>query len=124
MPCSCQIYLQATNGYSKFDAAAPRLTAGEQTVAAFLLDSCVVESMKLTKPRGIWCALPLNCIFGGGICRGLKHTTAAFVSQRKKNQDKNKNTPTTLKEIDERIRCSTGLTVNVDGQGLLTWHTT
>ena len=34
----------------------------------------------------------LDCIFGGGICRGLKHTTAAFVSQRKKNQDKNKNT--------------------------------
>ena len=32
----------------------------------------------------------LDCIFGGGICRGLKHTTAAFVSQRKKNQDKNK----------------------------------
>ena len=49
----------------------------------------------------------LDCIFGGGICRGLKHTTAAFVSQRKKNQDKNKNTPTTVKEIDERIRCST-----------------
>ena len=41
------------------------------------------------------------------MCRGLKHTTAAFVSQRNKNQDKNKNTPTTLKEIDERIRCST-----------------
>ena len=41
------------------------------------------------------------------MCRGLKHTTAAFVSQRNKNQDKNKTTPTTLKEIDERIRCST-----------------
>ena len=36
------------------------------------------------------------------MCRGLKHTTAAFVSQRNKNQDKNKNTPTTLKEIDQR----------------------
>ena len=41
------------------------------------------------------------------MCRGLKHTTAAFVSQRNKYQDKNKNTPTTLKGIDERIRCST-----------------
>ena len=38
MPCSCQIYLQATNGYVKFDAAAPGLTAGEQTDAAFVLD--------------------------------------------------------------------------------------
>ena len=51
----------------------------------------------------------LDCIFGGGICRGLKQTTAAFVSQRKKNQDKNKNTPTTVKEKDERIRCSTAV---------------
>ena len=35
----------------------------------------------------------LDCIFGGGMCRGLKYTTAAFVSQRNKSQDKNKNTP-------------------------------
>ena len=44
----------------------------------------------------------LVCIFGGRNCRGLKHTTAAFVSHRKKDQDKNKNTPTNVKEIYDR----------------------
>ena len=65
--CSCQIYLQPTNGYVKYHAAAPGLTAGEHSVAAFVLDSCVVESMKLTKPRGIWCALPWTA-FSEGEC--------------------------------------------------------